>query len=111
MTSPSAIAWLSRRWVTDADAIRPPGSRRLAHRDGGRTRVPARGGVDRQVDPGASARRAVRDGVEPRVRAALHAARSSTRCTLGELGVHAHRADALLVRGLPRDVCAPRAVL
>lgn len=30
MPSPSAIAWLSRRWVTDPDAIRRPGSRRLA---------------------------------------------------------------------------------
>ena len=55
--------------------------------------------------------RAIRDALEPRVRAPLHADRATAGRAVDELGVHAHRAHPLLVRGLPRGAREPRAVL
>ena len=78
------------------DGVGSPGASR------GDARLPSRRRVDGQDDPRPLARRAVRDGVEPGVRTPLHGDRPPRGRGVDELGVHAHRPHALLVRGLPR---------
>ena len=121
--SPSEIAWLRRREpltariVTAASASRDTtrhdradsrGDRPGAGADpgsdagSGQARAPAGCGVDGEVDARGRARGGVRDALEPRVRTPLHGDRAGPRSAVDERGVHAHRADHLLVRGLPR---------